>query len=427
MQYGLEVTLTLNHEVPAVNMTTKELIVGLDIGTTKICCLVTEMQEEGRLDIIGMGTHPSRGLRKGVVIDIDSTVESMRMAVEEAEMMAGVEINMVNVGIAGSHIKGFNSHGVVATKEGEVSEQDIQRVLDAAKAVAIPLDRELIHTIPQEYILDSQDGIHEPLGMSGVRLEARVHIVTGAVASAQNIIKCANRCGLDVGDICLEQLASAKAVLSSDERELGVCLLDIGGGTTDIAIFADGHVKHTTVLAIGGDHITNDIAVGLRTPTKEAEELKRKYGCALSSMINAEETFEVPSIGDRKPRTIARHILAEIIEPRIEELFTLVNREIVRSGFDETIAAGIVLTGGTTILEGMTELAEEVFNKPVRRGLPVGIGGLADVVASPVYATAVGLALFGAKRLNGNQEPEKTESSFTKMIHKMREWFGDIF
>ncbi|MBF0421640.1 MAG: cell division protein FtsA [Magnetococcales bacterium] len=374
----------------------QNLIVGLDIGTTKICCVVADLQPDGRLDIIGIGTHASRGLRKGVVIDIDSTVESMRMAVEEAEMMAGVEINMVYAGIAGGHIKSGNSNGVVATKNNEVTAADIQRVIDAARAQNVPLDREIIHVIPQEFILDGQDGIKEPLGMSGVRLEARVHIVTGAVASAQNIIKCINRCGLDVGDIILEQLASAETVLTSDEKELGVCLLDIGGGTTDIALFSEGHIKHTAVLAIGGDHITNDIAVGLRTPTREAEALKRKYGCALASLVDPEATIDVPSIGERKPRTIARHILAEIIEPRVEELFTLVSREIARSGFEEQITAGVVLTGGSAITEGMVELAEEVFNKPVRRGLPQGIGGLTDVVSSPIYSTAVGLVQFAS-------------------------------
>ncbi|MBF0110033.1 MAG: cell division protein FtsA [Magnetococcales bacterium] len=374
----------------------QNLIVGLDIGTTKICCVVADLQPDGRLDIIGIGTHSSRGLRKGVVIDIDSTVESMRMAVEEAEMMAGVEINMVYAGIAGGHIKSGNSNGVVATKNNEVTAADIQRVLDAARAQNVPLDREIIHVIPQEFILDGQDGIKEPLGMSGVRLEARVHIVTGAVASAQNIIKCINRCGLDVGDIILEQLASAETVLTADEKELGVCLLDIGGGTTDIAIFSEGHIKHTAVLAIGGDHITNDIAVGLRTPTREAETLKRKYGCALASLVDPEDTIDVPSIGERKPRTIPRHILAEIIEPRVEELFTLVSREVARSGFEEQITAGVVLTGGSAITEGMVELAEEVFNKPVRRGLPQGIGGLTDVVSSPIYSTAVGLVQFAS-------------------------------
>ncbi|MBF0146925.1 MAG: cell division protein FtsA [Magnetococcales bacterium] len=407
----------------------QNLIVGLDIGTTKICCVVADLQPDGRLDIIGIGTHSSRGLRKGVVIDIDSTVESMRMAVEEAEMMAGVEINMVYAGIAGGHIKSGNSNGVVATKNNEVTAADIQRVLDAARAQNVPLDREIIHVIPQEFILDGQDGIKEPLGMSGVRLEARVHIVTGAVASAQNIIKCINRCGLDVGDIILEQLASAETVLTSDEKELGVCLLDIGGGTTDIAIFSEGHIKHTAVLAIGGDHITNDIAVGLRTPTREAEALKRKYGCALSSLVDPEETIDVPSIGERKPRTIARHLLAEIIEPRVEELFTLVSREVTRSGFEEQITAGVVLTGGSAITEGMVELAEEVFNKPVRRGLPQGIGGLTDVVSSPIYSTAVGLVQFASlneREMSHHFTPTETRASrgvFQRLVDGIRNAF----
>lgn len=407
----------------------QNLIVGLDIGTTKICCIVADLQADGRLDIIGVGSHPSRGLRKGVVIDIDSTVESMRMAVEEAEMMAGVEIRMVFAGIAGGHIKSGNSNGVVATKDGEVTAGDIQRVLDAARAHNIPMDREILHIIPQEYILDGQDGIKQPMNMSGVRLEARVHIITGAVASAQNIIKCVNRCGLDVGDIILEQLASAEAVLTADEKELGVCLLDIGGGTTDIALFCDGHIKHTAVLAIGGDHLTNDIAVGLRTPTREAELIKRKYGCALSSMVNPEEIIEVPSVGDRKPRSLGRHILAEIIEPRVEELFTLVSRELARSGFEEQLAAGVVLTGGTSITEGIVELAEEVFNKPVRRGVPHGIGGLVDVVNSPIYATAVGLVQFASrneKEMSRRMAPISGQS-VQNIFQRMRSWLGEIF
>lgn len=407
----------------------QNLLVGLDIGTTKICCVVADQQLDGRLDIIGIGTHPSRGLRKGVVIDIDSTVESMRMAVEEAEMMAGVEINMVYAGIAGAHIKGFNSDGVVACKMGEVTQDDVQRVLDGARAVNFPMDREIIHIIPQEYILDGQDGIKEPLGMSGVRLKVQVHIVTGAVAAAQNIIKCANRCGLDVGDIILEQLASAEAVLTPDERELGVCMLDIGGGTTDIAIFAEGHIKYTSVLAIGGDHITNDIAVGLRTPTREAEKLKRDHGCALASLVNPAETIEVPSIGDRNPRSLARHILAEIIEPRIEELFSLVQREITNSGFEEHIAAGIVLTGGSSLIEGITELAEDVFQKPVQVGLPKGVGGLSDVVANPSFATGVGLVQFAAryeKETPHHFAVEDEEGSMKGIITRMRSWWDSV-
>lgn len=411
-------------------MQDQNLIVGLDIGTTKICCIVADLQPDGRLDVVGIGSHPSRGLRKGVVIDIDSTVESMRMAVEEAEVMAGVEIRMVFAGIAGGHIKSGNSNGVVATRNGEVTESDVQRVLDAARAHKIPLDREILHIVPQEYILDGQDGIRQPLGMSGVRLEARVHIVTGAVASGQNIMKCVHRCGLDVGDIILEQLASAEAVLTSDEKELGVCLLDIGGGTTDIALFCEGHIRHTAVLAIGGNHLTNDIAVGLRTPTRDAEMIKRKYGCVLSSMVDPEESIEVPSIGDRKPRSLARHILAEIIEPRVEELFTLVSREIARSGFEEQLAAGVVLTGGSSMTEGMVELAEEVFNKPVHLGLPQGIGGLTDVVQSPIYATAVGLVQFASKNereMSRHVAPVGGGQQVQGLFQRMRLWLGDFF
>ncbi|MEG3640000.1 cell division protein FtsA [Magnetococcus sp. PR-3] len=407
----------------------QNLIIGLDIGTTKICCIVADVQPDGRLDIIGLGTHPSRGLRKGVVIDIDSTVESIRMAVEEAEMMAGVEIRMVYAGIAGAHIASNNSEGVVATKDNEVHATDIQRVLDAARAQSIPMDREILHVIPQEFVLDAQEGIKDPLGMAGVRLEARVHLVTGAVASAQNIVKCANRCGLDVGDIILEQLASAEACLTDDEKELGCCLLDIGGGTADIAIYADGHIKHTAVLAIGGDHMTNDIAVGLRTPTREAEQLKRKFGCALSSLVGPDETIEVPSIGERPPRSLGRHILAEIIEPRVEELFTLVQREIARSGFEEQIAAGIVLTGGASNTEGMVELAEEIFNKPVRRGLPQGVGGLTDVIANPSFATATGLVLY-ANRFGQESTMRFAQDDVggsRSVVSRMRSWFGDIF
>ncbi|MBF0284813.1 MAG: cell division protein FtsA [Magnetococcales bacterium] len=409
------------------------LIVGLDIGTTKIACIVADHQQDGNLHVIGIGAHPSRGLRKGVVVDIEATVESMKMAVEEAEMMAGVEINRVYAGISGGHIKSFNSDGVVAIKSGEVEPDDLQRVLENARAHDIPMDREVLHIIPQEYILDNQEGITDPLNMSGVRLRAKVHIVHGAATSIQNIIKCANRCGLDVVDIILEQLASSEAILTQDEKELGVCLLDIGGGTTDIAIFADGHIKHTAVLAIGGDHITNDIAVGLRTPTREAEQIKRKYGCALASLVSPEETIEVPSIGERKARTLARHLLAEIIEPRVEELFTVVQREIVRSGYDEQIAAGIVLTGGTSITEGMTELGEEVFQKAVRRGSPSGISGLTDMVASPIYSTAVGLVQYASRheRTGGGKPSSRggrgSKASSGQVWQRLREWMGDMF
>ncbi|HEY5974139.1 MAG TPA: cell division protein FtsA [Geobacteraceae bacterium] len=404
------------------------LIVGLDIGTTKICAIVGNLTEDG-IDIVGIGSSPSRGLRKGVVINIDSTVQSIRKAVEEAELMAGCEIKSVYAGIAGGHIRGFNSQGIIAIKNREVSPDDVKRVIEAAKAIAIPMDREVIHILPQEFIIDDQDGIREPLGMSGVRLEAKVHIVTGAVASAQNIIKSCNRAGLDVADIVLEQLASSEAVLSADEKELGVALVDIGGGTTDIAIFVDGAIKHTSVLALGGNHLTNDIAVGLRTPMAEAEKIKQKYGCCLAAMVGKDETIEVPSVGGRKPRVLSRQLLAEILEPRVEEIFTLVNREIVKSGFEDLIASGVVITGGSTILEGMPELAEQIFNLPVRRGLPQMIGGLVDVVNSPVYATGVGLVVYGSKNVGIHEFPttQTDDNVFRRVSRRMKEWFGEFF
>ena len=404
------------------------LIVGLDIGTTKICAIVGNLTSEG-IDIVGIGTSPSKGLRKGVVINIESTVAAIKKAIEEAELMAGCEIKSVYAGIAGGHIKGFNSQGVIAIKNREVSPEDVKRVIEAAKAIAIPMDREVIHILPQEFIIDDQDGIREPLGMSGVRLEAKVHIVTGAVASAQNIVKSCNRAGLDVADIVLEQLSSSEAVLSADEKELGVALVDIGGGTTDIAIFVDGAIKHTSVLSLGGNHLTNDIAVGLRTPMAEAERIKQKYGCCLSSLVGKDETIEVPSVGGRKPRVLSRQLLCEILEPRVEEIFTLVNREIVKSGLEEVIASGIVITGGSTILEGMPELAEQIFNLPVRRGLPQRIGGLTDVVNSPVYATGVGLVIYGSKNTTAHEFPaqESGDSSFGRLMARMKGWVGEFF
>jgi cell division protein FtsA len=406
----------------------ENLIVGLDIGTTKICAIVGNVTEDG-VDIVGIGTSPSRGLRKGVVINIETTVASIKKAVEEAELMAGCEIKSVYAGIAGGHIKGFNSQGVIAIKNREVSPDDVRRVIDAAKAIAIPMDREVIHILPQEFIIDDQDGIREPLGMSGVRLEARVHIVTGAVASAQNIIKSCNRAGLDVADIVLEQLASSEAVISPEEKEIGVALVDIGGGTTDIAIFVDGAIKHTSVLSLGGNHLTNDIAVGLRTPMAEAEKIKQKYGCCYTSMVGKDETIEVPSVGGRKPRVLSRQLLAEILEPRMEEIFTLVNREIIKSGFDDQIASGVVLTGGTSILEGMPELAEQIFNLPVRRGVPQEIGGLVDVVNSPVYATGVGLVVYGSKNQGIREFPtvQSDDNVFRRVTRRMKEWFGEFF
>ncbi|MDP2599909.1 MAG: cell division protein FtsA [Deltaproteobacteria bacterium] len=402
-------------------------IVGLDIGTTKVCAIVGEPTEVG-LDIVGIGTHPSRGLRKGVVVNIEATVNSIRRAVEEAELMAGGEITQVYTGIAGNHIKGVNSHGIVAIKEKEVKATDVNRVIDAAQAIAIPLDRELIHVIPQEFVVDEQDGVKDPVGMSGVRLEAKVHIVTGAVTSAQNVIKCCNRAGLNVCDIILEQLASAEAVLSQDEKELGVALVDIGGGTTDIAIFSRGALIHTSVLALGGNHITNDVAVGLRTPAHEAERIKQKYGCALTSLVSKDETIEVPSVGGRNPRIVSRQILAEIIEPRLEEIFSLVRQEIVRAGCEDLVAAGIVLTGGTAIIDGGPELAEQVFHLPVRRGVPHNIGGLVDVVKSPMFSTGVGLIQIGLKsKEQGERFRTRDYNIYHKVKGRMKEWLADIF
>ncbi len=402
------------------------LIVGLDIGTTKICCIVGHMTEEG-LEIVGIGTSPSKGLRKGVVINIESTVTAIQKAIREAELMAGCEIKSVFAGIAGGHIKGLNSQGVIAIKNREVTDEDLQRVIDAAKAIAIPMDREVLHILPQEFIIDDQDGIREPLGMSGVRLEAKVHIVTGAVASAQNIVKSCNRAGADVADIVLEQLASSEAVLSADEKELGVAIVDIGGGTSDLAIFSEGAIKHTSVLSLGGDHLTNDIAVGLRTPMAEAEKIKQAYGCCLTSMVGKDETIEVPSVGGREPRILSRQLLAEILEPRVEEIFSLINREIIKSGYDGMIASGIVLTGGSSILPGMPELAEQVFNLPVRRGVPQGIGGLVDVVNSPVYATGVGLVKYGSANVKVQNFKIGESNMFDRITKRMKDWFGEFF
>ncbi|HEX9813733.1 MAG TPA: cell division protein FtsA, partial [Myxococcota bacterium] len=395
------------------------------IGTTKICVIVAERTENG-VDVIGIGTHPSRGLRKGVVVDIDATVNSIKQAVEEAELMADCEITSVYAGIAGGHIDGFNSHGVVAVKDREVRESDIRRVIDAAKAVAIPMDREVIHVIAQEFIIDEQDGIREPLGMSGVRLEAHIHIVTAAVTSAQNIVKCANRAGLNVMDIVLEPLASAEAALAGDERELGVCLIDIGGGTTDIAVFQEGAIKHTSVLSLGGYHITNDIAVGLRTPFDEAERIKKKFGVAASRYLSGDDILSVPSVGGRRPRQMSRKMLCEIIEPRVDEILNLARQEIAKEGLENRIPSGVVLTGGCSALEGITELAEEVFEAPVRRGIPRNIGGLQDVVRGPMFSTGVGLALYGAAQQHDRGQSRfriRDESIFGRVRQRMRDWF----
>lgn len=402
-----------------------ELVVGLDIGTTKICAVVGEPTNEG-LDIIGIGTHPSKGLRKGVVVNIESTVTSIKRAVEEAELMAGCEITSVFAGIAGGHIRGVNSHGVVAIKDKEVKDTDLNRVIDAAQAISIPMDREVIHVLPQQFIVDDQDGVRDPVGMSGVRLEAHVHIVTGAVTSAQNIVKCCNRAGLNVNDIILQQLASSESVLTADEKELGVVLVDIGGGTSDIAVYTNGSLVHTAVLTIGGNHITNDIAVGLRTPSHEAERIKQKYGSATASLVGQEESIEVPSVGGRAPRVLSRRILAEIIEPRMEELFMLVRQEVARAGYEDVTAAGSVLTGGTAVMEGCPELAEQVFNLPVRRGIPQRVGGLVDVVSSPMYATGVGLVHIGS-RSDQQRFKVREKNVYTKVRGRMKEWLGEIF
>jgi cell division protein FtsA len=405
----------------------ENLIVGLDIGTTKIGVVVAE-QSADRVDVIGIGTHPSRGLRKGVVVDIDATVESIKKAVEEAELMGDCEISSVYAGIAGGHIRGFNSHGIVAVKDRDVSEGDVRRVIDAAKAVAIPMDREVIHVIPQEFVIDDQDGIREPLGMSGVRLEAKIHIVTAAVTSAQNIVKCANKAGLNVIDIVLEPLASAEAVLSRDERDLGVCLIDIGGGTTDLAVFSDGAITHTSVLALGGNHISNDIAVGLRTPFEEAERIKKKFGVASARLLGSDDILTVPSVGGRRPREVSRKLLCEIIEPRVEEILSLARGELAKANLEDRIPCGVVLSGGCSALTGIAELAEEIFEAPVRLGAPQNIGGLQDVVRDPMYATGVGLVLYGANQDRGPSRFRiRDESIFRRVRQRMREWFYGEF
>ncbi|TDJ26876.1 MAG: cell division protein FtsA [Gammaproteobacteria bacterium] len=406
---------------------TNSLIVGLDIGTSKVVAIVGEITLEGGIDIIGIGTQPSRGLKKGVVVNIESTVQSIQRAVEEAELMAGCQIRSVYTGIAGSHIRSINSHGIVAIKEKEVTAADVARVIDAAKAVAIPADQRIIHVLPQEFVIDNSEGIRDPISMSGVRLEAKVHLVTGAMSAAQNIIKCVRRCGLEVDDIILEQLAASAAVLTDDEKELGVCLVDIGGGTTDIAVFSDGAIRHTAVIPIAGDQVTNDIAVALRTPTQYANEIKIKYACALRQLAAEDETIEVPGVGDREPRTLARQTLAEVVEPRYEELLGLVLAELRRSGFEEICAAGVVLTGGSSKMEGAIELAEEIFHMPVRLGYPQHISGLVDVVRNPIYATGVGLLLFGNRQQSALSSYQLDEYSEAGIWSRMKSWFQGNF
>ncbi len=405
----------------------KNLIVGLDIGTSKVVAIVGEITPDNEVEIIGLGTHPSRGLKKGVVVNIESTVQSIQRAIEEAELMSGCQIHSVYAGIAGSHVRSLNSHGIVAIRDKEVTPADVERVIDAARAVAIPADQKILHILPQEFIIDQQESIREPVGMSGVRLEAKVHMVTGAVSAAQNIIKCVRRCGLEVDDIILEQLASSHSVLTDDEKELGVCLVDIGGGTTDIAVFTEGAIRHTAVIPIAGDQVTNDIAVALRTPTQYAEEIKIKYACALTQLASVDETIEVPSVGDRPDRRLARQTLAEVVEPRYEELFTLIQAELRRSGFEDLCAAGIVLTGGSSKMEGAVELAEEIFHMPVRLGSPQYVTGLVDVVRNPIHSTGVGLLLFGYQNRAMRESEARMGNGFKSVWNRMKNWFQGNF
>ncbi|MEY3807591.1 MAG: cell division protein FtsA [Pseudomonadota bacterium] len=404
--------------------TERNLIVGLDIGTSKVAAIVGEITSDGNIEIIGIGSTPSRGLKKGVVVNLESTVQSIQRAIEEAELMAGCQIKSVYAGIAGSHIRSLNSHGIVAIKDKEVTQYDIDRVIDSARAVAIPADQKILHILPQEFVIDLQEGIKEPIGMSGIRLEAKVHMVTGSVSASQNIVKCIKRCGLEVDDIVLEQLASCNSVLTEDEKELGVCLIDIGGGTTDIAIFVEGAIKHTAVIPIAGDQVTNDIAVALRTPTLNAEDIKRKYACALTQLANVDEFIEVPSIGDRAPRKISTQNLAEIIEPRYEELMLLVQSELRRSGYEESIAAGIVLTGGSSKVMGLIDLAEEIFHMPVRMGGPQNVTGLTEVVKNPIHSTGVGLLMYGKEHQGIGRV---IDSDGPSVFSKMKNWFQGNF
>ena len=403
------------------------MIVSLDIGTSKVVAIVGEIAADDGIEIIGIGSSRSRGLKKGVVVNIESTVHSIQRAVEEAELMAGCEIHSVHAGIAGSHVRSLNSHGIVAIGDNEVSKGDVERVIEAARAVAIPADRKILHILPQEFVIDFQEGIKEPIGMSGVRLEAKVHMVTGAVSAAQNIVKCVRRCGLEVDDIILEQLASSYAVLTDDEKELGVCLMDIGGGTTDIAVFTDGAIAHTAVIPIAGDQVTNDIAVALRTPTQHAEDIKVQYACALRQLANAEETIEVPGVGERPPRRLARQTLAEVVEPRYEELFDLAQAELRRSGYEALIAAGVVLTGGSSRMEGVVELAEEIFHMPVRVGAPQGVSGLSDVVKNPIYSTGVGLLMFGNRQARGGGRGLVGGAGAPGVWERVKSWFQGNF
>ena len=405
---------------------TRELIVGLDIGTSKIIAIVAEVTPEGELDVIGMGSHPSRGLKKGVVVNIESTVSAIQRALEEAELMADCKIREVYTGIAGSHIKSFNSHGMVPIRDKEVTQLDVDKVIETARAVNIPTDQQILHILPQEYLVDGQEDVREPLGMSGVRLEVKVHIVTGAVSAAQNIIKCVRRCGLEVRDLVLQPLASALAVLTEDEKDLGVALVDIGGGTTDIAIFTQGAIRHTAVIPIAGDQITNDIALALRTPLKDAEDIKIAHGCALRQLAGAHDMVEVPGVGERGPRQLSRQTLAEVIGPRVVELYELVQAELRRSGFEELMRSGIVITGGSAAMQGMVDLGEEVFHMPVRLGLPQYDGGLAEMMRNPRYATGVGLLLAGIDQQERHQPSKLSGSSLQQILERMKGWFRNF-
>ena len=402
-------------------------LVGLDVGTSRATAVVGESLDDGTIDIVGIGVAESRGIKRGVVVNVDAAVDSIKKAIEEAELMAGVEIDSVHLALSGPHIKGFNSRGVIAVagKNREITRDDVRRAIDAAKAVALPTGREILHVLPQDFVVDEQDGIGAPVGMTGARLEVNVHIVTGAVSSTQNLIACVNRAGVAVTDTVIEQLAASESVLTQDEKELGVALVDIGGGTADLAIFERGSLWHTGVVAVGGDHFTNDIAVGLRTPVPDAEKVKRKSGCALSSMVDEEDTIEVASVGGRKPRLMARRILSEILQPRAEEIFHLVWDEIRRAGYEKALNSGIVLTGGGSILEGMPEIAEQIFDLPIRRGAPVDVGGLADHVSSPTFATPVGLVLYAHR--NRQPEPGHGSGAFERMAVKLRGIFKEFF
>jgi len=403
------------------------LIVGLDIGTSKVLAIVGEVNVDGDVEIIGYGHHPATGMRKGVVANIEETVTAIQRAVEEAELMAGCQIYSVFAGIAGAHINSFNSHGVVAVRDSEVDENDVDRVIESAKAVAIPNDQSILHVLPQEYIIDGQEGIRHPIGMNGIRLEANLHMVTASVSSEKNIEKCIRRCGLEVDDIILEQLASCESVLTMDEKELGVCLVDIGGGTTDIAVYSEGAVRHTAVIPVAGDQITNDIAIALRTPTASAEEIKKRYGCALRQLAAVDESIEVQTVGDRPPRKLSKQTLSEVVEPRIEELFELIRVDLRRNGFDHLIRSGVVLTGGSSKMEGMIELAEEIFHLPVRLGMPKYLGGLSEVVKNPIYSTGVGLVQFGHANQSGPKNKAKTESKVSSILQRVKHWFQGNF